>query len=114
MRSVPGTLTRTIRALKEMLSSWATPARGTETAAHTRALIEPLVTLVTERDTMILAQAEKIGHLKAELEALSAEVVRAKARERHLVGELERHRAEHRPDSPRKAHARPSAAWTVR
>jgi hypothetical protein len=52
------------------------------------------MTLLTQQGITIREQAETIGRLKAELEAVSAEAVRAKARESQLAEDLERSLAE--------------------
>jgi hypothetical protein len=106
--SLPATLARTIHSIDEVLIARTRTARSAATAAHTRALIEPLVALVVDQGVTIRDQAETLGRLKAELETMSGEVVRAKERERRLVDELARDRAEHHPGPPEQASARPS------
>lgn len=117
---VSSRLTRTIHTLEDVLISWGTPARGAAAAAQTRALIEPLMTLVTDQGATIRDQAETIGHLRAQLEAASAEVARAQVRETQLfselerLSELERRRTEHRLELPEKADGHTPTSWRVR
>jgi hypothetical protein len=99
VETVPGTIVRAIQSVEEVLIGRAVPAGPTAATGYARAIIEPWAVLISEQGATIRDQAETIGRLKAELEAISAEAVRAKIRESQLLAELEQHRAEARSHS---------------
>jgi len=91
-----------------------TPARSVVTAAHARTLLDPLVTLATVQGATIRDQAETIGRLKAELEAVSAEVRKANRHESQVSDKLGGSRSALQADPAEASDAQIPITWSPR